>query len=133
MAFSNENGTAPEDPARPRGAQRASAGVTNQYVYFDEPGAAAYILGDRDKFRRLKDLRQRGGGPRYIRIGCAVRYRSDWLDAWAEANAVSSTSEETARKRAGHTRAAEPKSRLRGVGQPVDLPKGRLQEVPETA
>jgi hypothetical protein len=57
-------------------------------------------LGFLDSSRRLKDLRQSGGGPRYVRIGSAVRYRSDWLDAWAEANAVSSTSEEAARRRA---------------------------------
>lgn len=69
----------------------------NSHVYRDESQAAEYLLGDRRKSRRLKDLRQRGGGPRYVRIGTAVRYREDWLDKWAEDNAVSSTSEETAR------------------------------------
>lgn len=71
----------------------------DSHVYRDEPQAAEYLLGDRRKARRLKDLRQRGGGPRYVRIGTAVRYRQDWLDKWAEDNAVSSTSEETARRR----------------------------------
>lgn len=68
-------------------------------VYFDEAGAAKY-LGLEGKARRLKDLRTRGGGPRYVRVGQTVRYCTDWLDAWAEQNAVSSTSQESARRRA---------------------------------
>lgn len=67
-------------------------------LYFDEAGAAKY-LGLEGKARRLKDLRTRGGGPRYVRVGQSVRYRTDWLDAWAEQNAVCSTSQETARRR----------------------------------
>jgi hypothetical protein len=79
-------------------AKPPTAGAASSpYTYFDETGAAAYL--GFDSSRRLKDLRQRGGGPRYVRIGSAVRYRSDWLDAWAEATAVSSTSEEAARRR----------------------------------
>jgi hypothetical protein len=68
------------------------------YYYMDDDGAAKY-LGFKGGTRRLKDLRGRGGGPKWIRIGTAVRYRSDWLDAWAEENAVASTSEELARRR----------------------------------
>jgi hypothetical protein len=75
-----------------------SRGAHAKHIYLDETTAARY-LGFSDSSRRLKDLRQAGGGPRYVRIGSAVRYRSDWLDAWAEANAVSSTSEEAARRR----------------------------------
>ena len=69
------------------------------YVYYNEGAAAKYLGFEERSSRRLKDLRQKGGGPRYIRIGSAVRYRSDWLDAWADSNAVSSTSEESARRR----------------------------------
>jgi hypothetical protein len=74
-----------------------TASTPTQHVYFSQNGAAEY-LGDVTP-RQLKDLRIRGGGPRYVRIGQAVRYRSDWLDQWAEANAVSTTSEEAARRR----------------------------------
>jgi hypothetical protein len=63
----------------------------------DDPGAAKH-LGLKSP-RRLKDLRSRGGGPKFVRIGNAVRYRSDWLDAWAQDNAVASTAEETAKRR----------------------------------
>jgi hypothetical protein len=84
------------DRARNPASPKATA-VSSGYVYFDEK-AASHRLGDVSA-RRLKDLRQSGGGPRYVRIGMAVRYRSDWLDAWAEENAVTSTSEETARRR----------------------------------
>ena len=66
------------------------------YFYLNEAGAADYLSTTK---RRLKDLRGRGGGPRFVRLGQSVRYRSDWLDDWAEKNAVSSTSEETARFR----------------------------------
>ena len=66
--------------------------------YFDTPGAAAW-LGCSP--RTLETMRSTGGGPRYCRVGGrAVRYRSDWLTAWTEQNAVASTSEETARRRA---------------------------------
>jgi hypothetical protein len=68
------------------------------FEYLDEAGAAVYLKSSR---RRLKDLRLRGGGPPFVRLGAAVRYRSDWLDAWAVQNAVSSTSEEVAKRRDG--------------------------------
>lgn len=66
-------------------------------VYFDTPGAADRLGCST---RTLETLRGQGGGPRFVRLGRAVRYRSDWLDVWAEQNAVASTSEETARRRA---------------------------------
>jgi len=70
------------------------------YFYLDDIKAEAYLGFPSDgKGRRMKDLRGRGGGPRYVRIGNAVRYRNDWLDTWAEENAVASTSEESARRR----------------------------------
>jgi hypothetical protein len=71
------------------------------YFYLDDAKAEAYLgFPPGSKGRRMKDLRRRGGGPRYIRIGNAPRFRNDWLDEWAEANAVASTSEELARRRA---------------------------------
>jgi hypothetical protein len=79
-------------------AKLPASGAASTYEYLDESRAAKHLGFDRSS-RRLKDLRQSGGGPRYVRVGSAVRYRSDWLDAWAEANAVSSTSEEAARRR----------------------------------
>jgi hypothetical protein len=64
--------------------------------YMDTPAAAKYL---QTSTRTLEMLRSRGGGPKWVRISRAVRYRPDWLDAWAEQNAVVSTSEETARRR----------------------------------
>ena len=63
------------------------------HVYFDTPGAARR-LGVSP--RTLVDYRSRGGGPKWVRIARAVRYRADWLDQWADDKAVTSTSPETA-------------------------------------
>src|SRR5215472_9772234 len=52
--------------------------------YLDEAGAALHLKSSR---RRLKDLRTRGNGPPYLRLGGCVRYRRDWLDSWAAKNA----------------------------------------------
>lgn len=41
----------------------------------------------------LNKLRSQGGGPRYLRLGRAVRYRDQDLDDWAQARAATSTSE----------------------------------------
>ena len=65
-------------------------------VYFSTPNAAARLDVSE---RSLIDLRTRGGGPKWVRIGRTVRYRSDWLDDWADAQAVASTSEENSRQR----------------------------------
>jgi hypothetical protein len=86
--------------------QRALTGRSAQpaYRYLDDPGAEEYLgLVDakgRATGRRMKALRARGAGPHWVRIGSAVRTRTDWLDLWAEQQAVSSTSEELARRRA---------------------------------
>jgi hypothetical protein len=63
------------------------------HTYFDTPGAARW-LGVSP--RTLVDYRARGGGPKWVRIARAVRYRADWLDQWADDKAVTSTSQETA-------------------------------------
>ena len=41
----------------------------------------------------LEKLRVFGGGPRYLKLGTAVRYRTEDLDAWLAARIVSSTSQ----------------------------------------
>ena len=83
---------------RAHAARQPAAAHNSSHFYMDDP-AAARRLGLKSA-RRLKDLRSRGGGPKFVRIGNTVRYRSDWLDIWAEENAVASTSEELARRRA---------------------------------
>jgi excisionase family DNA binding protein len=41
----------------------------------------------------LRKLRLTGGGPRFMKLGRAVRYREQDLDAWLNARTVQSTSE----------------------------------------
>lgn len=41
----------------------------------------------------LRKLRLTGQGPRYLKLGRAVRYRESDLDAWMDARATSSTSD----------------------------------------
>lgn len=43
--------------------------------------------------RTLQAWRLRGGGPRYVKCGRAVRYRRGDLGAWIEANTVSHSTE----------------------------------------
>jgi excisionase family DNA binding protein len=56
----------------------------------------------------LEKLRVYGGGPRFVRLGRAVRYRPADLEAWLESRVRTSTSDTGAghslRKRAGHDR-----------------------------
>ena len=44
----------------------------------------------------LNRFRVTGGGPRYAKLGGAVRYRRDDLDAWVAGRIVRSTSEASA-------------------------------------
>ena len=46
--------------------------------------------------RTLQSWRVRGGGPKYKKLGRAVRYRLGDLREWTDNQTVSSTSEETA-------------------------------------
>lgn len=56
---------------------------------------AARVLGlHPDTLRRL---RREGGGPPFVRIGRAIRYRLDVVDAWAAARTFKSTADEAAR------------------------------------
>jgi hypothetical protein len=66
------------------------------HLYFDTLGAAQRLGVS---LRTLVDYRSRGGGPKWVRIARAVRYRADWLDQWADDKAVTSTSQESARAR----------------------------------
>lgn len=50
---------------------------------------AADVLGVTPRF--LQARRVRGGGPPYVKIGSAVRYRLSDLLAWIEANVRDST------------------------------------------
>jgi predicted DNA-binding transcriptional regulator AlpA len=43
--------------------------------------------------RTLQAWRYHGGGPRYIKIGSAVRYRPGDVDAWLETQTRASTSD----------------------------------------
>lgn len=46
--------------------------------------------------KTLENMRTKGGGPRFMKLGRAVRYRVADLDAWMSAHVVSSTSERVA-------------------------------------
>jgi hypothetical protein len=83
-----------EDAGGP--ARSVSCAPLLSHLYFDTPGAAQR-LGVSP--RTLSDYRVRGGGPKWVRIARAVRYRADWLDQWADDKAVTSTSQETAQER----------------------------------
>ena len=47
--------------------------------------------------RTLEKLRVNGGGPHFIRLGGAVRYQLEDLDAWIAANRRRTTSDEPPR------------------------------------
>ena len=50
---------------------------------------AARVLGL--SYRQLESLRLRGGGPLYVKLGRAVRYREEDLADWIEDRIRSST------------------------------------------
>ena len=61
------------------------------YALIDEKAAADFLGLER---RTIQGMRQRGGGPRYIRISSrCLRYRRADLREWAEARMRSSTSD----------------------------------------
>ena len=49
-------------------------------------------------FRSLQTWRLKGGGPRFAKLGRAVRYRRRDILDWVEKNLASSTSDEAYRK-----------------------------------
>ena len=69
----------------------------SHYMKTDE---AARYLGLSSSL--LNKLRLTGGGPLFVRLaGRAIRYRRGDLDAWAEASAMASTSQEPGQAGAG--------------------------------
>lgn len=61
--------------------------------------------------RTLEKFRHTGGGPRYTRLGRAVRYRAQDLDAWVAENYRRSTSDNpgaSTRRRRGGARRKDP-------------------------
>jgi excisionase family DNA binding protein len=65
-------------------------GIQSSYMRTDE---AARYLGLSSSL--LNKLRLTGGGPLFVRLaGRAIRYRPADLDAWADASAMASTSQE---------------------------------------
>ena len=63
----------------------------NTEEYLRPTEAAAYL---KSSTSTLAKLRCAGGGPCYVRIGRAIRYRKSELDEFMTASRVSSTSEE---------------------------------------
>jgi hypothetical protein len=58
--------------------------------YMSPPKAALYLDSSTST---LAKLRLRGGGPRYCRIGRAIRYRRNDLDVWLSSFGRRSTSD----------------------------------------
>jgi Helix-turn-helix domain len=58
--------------------------------HLDQEEAAKYL---RLSIRMLENLRQRGDGPSYFKIGRRVVYAKERLDAWLARHAVHSTAE----------------------------------------
>ena len=76
------------------GAGAESAGPAWS-TFLATPDAAALLGVHPDTLRRL---RREGGGPPFVRIGRAVRYRADELLVWADSRTFSSTADEDARR-----------------------------------
>lgn len=68
----------------------ATSGTTSIYLSVFQ---AAQVLGYSP--RTLDDWRFRGGGPRYLKIGRSIRYRTEDLIDWAESHGQRNTGENT--------------------------------------
>lgn len=66
-----------------------TSSITNKALMTES--AAADFLGV--SIRTMQAWRVRGGGPRYAKMGKAVRYRPSDLDAFVAENMAASTSE----------------------------------------
>lgn len=64
-------------------------------VIYDERGAGAYIGGaDRPiSARTFQRWRQRGFGPKFLRVGTQIRYRQRDLDEWLSDRVAQSTAD----------------------------------------
>jgi hypothetical protein len=61
---------------------------------FDEAGAGRYLGGEKPiSVRTLQRMRLEGTGPRFIKVGAAVRYAKEDLDEFLTHHRRSSTSE----------------------------------------
>ena len=63
--------------------------MSNDILMTDE--AAIYVRLSKPTLERY---RTQGGGPKFLKLGTAVRYRKPDLDEWLESRLVRSTSEE---------------------------------------
>ena len=61
-----------------------------QETFLDTRAAANYL---NLKPATLEAWRTRGGGPRYVRLGTAIRYRLSDIEAYVEARTEASTSQ----------------------------------------
>jgi hypothetical protein len=66
------------------------ARMTVTLRYTNTRGAAEHLACSASY---LEKCRVAGGGPRFLKIGKAVRYKIEELDAWANAQAHGSTAE----------------------------------------
>lgn len=60
--------------------------------YLTEHQAAALLGLTRARLQKYRLAKE--GGPRYSRLGTAVRYRREWLDAWFDAQGSESAPEQ---------------------------------------
>ena len=71
--------------------EKSAVAIDYWFALIDETEAAEF-LGLVD--RTLQKMRQRGGGPRFVRLSSrCVRYRRDDLRQWADARVRTSTSD----------------------------------------
>ncbi len=65
-------------------------GNVPQVAYVDTKRAAAYLSLSGETLERL---RVSGGGPKFVKLAKAVRYKLEDLEAWADSHRICSTSE----------------------------------------
>lgn len=81
-------GKSPDEAPSPRPAAEYE---TFWHSLIGEKAAAAFVD---QSIRTMQSLRQRGGGPKYVRLSArSIKYRRIDLRAWVEAKLVSSTSD----------------------------------------
>jgi hypothetical protein len=64
-------------------------------VIYDERGAGIYVGGNDKPVspRTFQRWRQRGVGPKFLRVGNQIRYRKEDLDRWLEGRVAQSTAD----------------------------------------
>ena len=71
--------------------RQASGPLSLSPDQFADDRAVAALLGLSRSY--LRQLRVNGGGPKFSKLGAAVRYRVSDVLAWAEAKSATSTSD----------------------------------------